>query len=700
MKRLLIISVVLFCSSLAWANACTLAGTYTSLAASSGNWTGTGCTTVPGNGDTATVSATLTVASGETWIIGASGANNTTAAITLGTVGKVLNNGTVRARGDIIYTAGAGYTTDAWVNGAGSTFIWDSSQSVSPTTTRYRFGPSADGGYRPIRFNGSSPSPVTVTSDLTNSAQTGLYWIDTVGGSGRTQYGNMVATWTQFSNLGDASTAAIEFGLAGNTYGIYTFSISNSSFNKVGPILSLANTATNTVTVLDSNTFTNSPGPYNFYSNFATAIGTGTRQITNNSFDKQIMNKAASCGGAQGNVQDLTLMGNFFTDLCLSGSSAPWASSSYNFMRNTYGSGNTISTISDASYWYVFKDMTVADNPHFLLGTTINPSTVSYSIFESPEDVTGDSGEMYDTTSNPTGVTSYKLTYSILVPSKTGRSTAELGSIVSSVGNAKHTFDHNTWIGGVPVGAEGFGAVQIENGTATTGNITEIKNNIMWGPSSGVYPFFKYRIQPSNPATITQDVVSPANADYNVGYNTSAVTSGANDCTNCTPVHGVNSYIGNFSSSTIGAHDLNGVNPGFVDPYRRNVALADTRLFLNAAGPQWLTSTSYTVGQVVSDTNANVYGGATVNYRCTVAHTSGASTEPNVGASWRTNWEFATLQDLRNNPQTNITALINWVRGGFAPTNPALHNAGSDGLDIGAVPVVLSATNPFWMFQF
>ena len=700
MRKTILILALCCLPSLAWGSACTLGATYTSLAASAGNWTGTGCTGggfVPGNGDTTTISPgfTLTVAVGETWTIGASGAINTTAAIALGTSGKLIIAGTVRARGDIIYTAGSGNLTDAVVMNAGSTLIWDSSQSVSPTTTRYRFGPSADGGYRPIRFNGTSGSHVTVTSDLTNSAQTGLFWIDSVGGSGRTQYGNMVASYTDFSNLGDSTTAAIEFGLISNTTGIFTFSISHSTFTNVGPILSLATTATNTIVVLDSNTFVNSPGVYNFWCNFTNAspIGTGTRQITNNTFDKQIQNKAASCGGSQALVQDLSIAGNFFTNFCSSaGVLNPWASSSYNFARDLFhnGSGN-VQFPANASYWYIFQDLT-DDNPHFSTAGVTNATAVSYSIYESPDDVTGDSGEVFDVTSNPASPKNYALTYSILVPSKTGKSTAELGSIVSGVGNAQHTYDHNTWIGGVPTGAglDGFGAVQIENGVATTGNITSIRNNIMWGPSSGTSPFWKYRIQPANPGTITQNVVTPANADYNVGYNTTATTTGTYDCTNCTPTHGANSYIGNFNA-TPGTNDLNGVNPGFVDPYHRNVALADTRLFLNAAGTQWLTSTSYTVGQIVSDTNAGVYGGATVNYRCTVAHTSGASTEPNVGASWRTDWEFATLQDLRNNPQTNITSLINWVRGGFAPTNSLLHNSGSDGLDIGAVPWVSSS---------
>lgn len=48
----------------------------------------------------------------------------------------------------------------------------------------------------------------------------------------------------------------------------------------------------------------------------------------------------------------------------------------------------------------------------------------------------------------------------------------------------------------------------------------------------------------------------------------------------------------------------------------------------------WLTATAYTAGDVRSD------GG--VNYYCTTAHTSGATTEPGVGANWATMWYALT----------------------------------------------------------
>lgn len=60
-------------------------------------------------------------------------------------------------------------------------------------------------------------------------------------------------------------------------------------------------------------------------------------------------------------------------------------------------------------------------------------------------------------------------------------------------------------------------------------------------------------------------------------------------------------------------------------------------------------SISYAVGSIVK--RQSIWGGATVNsnvlYYCTVAHTSGASTEPGVGASWSNFWRLAKNDEVR-----------------------------------------------------
>lgn len=63
-------------------------------------------------------------------------------------------------------------------------------------------------------------------------------------------------------------------------------------------------------------------------------------------------------------------------------------------------------------------------------------------------------------------------------------------------------------------------------------------------------------------------------------------------------------------------------------------ASVEEMLGRNWSATTWLTATAYAVGDTLE------YGG--VAYRCTTAHTSGASTEPGVGASWASYWQTLT----------------------------------------------------------
>jgi hypothetical protein len=200
-------------------------------------------------------------------------------------------------------------------------------------------------------------------------------------------------------------------------------------------------------------------------------------------------------------------------------------------------------------------------------------------------------------------------------------------------------------------------------------------------------------------------------ADYNYAdanaIRTFGVACSSGVCASGTCPNSANSYFGNWSSATAqGPHDVDVLQPTVAHPYfadtSRNVATFDTAYLHKAAGAQWVTSTGYTVGQIVSDPKAGVYNGATVNYICTVAHTSGSTTEPNVGASWRNDWQFASLTDIANATPagtiitdgatgcaagcTMIQALEGWVKRGFTPQNPALWCSGHDGEAVGAVP--------------
>lgn len=65
----------------------------------------------------------------------------------------------------------------------------------------------------------------------------------------------------------------------------------------------------------------------------------------------------------------------------------------------------------------------------------------------------------------------------------------------------------------------------------------------------------------------------------------------------------------------------------------------------------WVTSTAYAVGAQVTSTQT-VGSGTSVTstytevYTCTVAHTSGSTTQPGVGASWTSNWNLGTSTQI------------------------------------------------------
>lgn len=63
----------------------------------------------------------------------------------------------------------------------------------------------------------------------------------------------------------------------------------------------------------------------------------------------------------------------------------------------------------------------------------------------------------------------------------------------------------------------------------------------------------------------------------------------------------------------------------------------------------WVTATAYTAGEAVEN------GGD--NYVCILAHTSGASTEPGVGASWETNW-YLLVGNIYELPTPYATAIL------------------------------------------
>jgi hypothetical protein len=414
---------------------------------------------------------------------------------------------------------------------------------------------------------------------------------------------------------------------------------------------------------------------------------------------------------------------------------------------------NTLNYPGSVSGDYVFVDVTAANNAHLLDLYPVGASSASGIIAEVPDDYSSDSGETVGGWHN----VSYSATMQnvIDVPSKTGIETMELSSFtyaapLSDWGSLYLL--HNTWIGpwyggmfqtnesGAQLVAlaalksnlawsvsgaypkvgtvqHDYGIINVSgtavtwvSGTVFTGqlngmrlqipaasgtyyvvaSVTDSHNLVLTG-SAGMQPGVTWDRMLKDPVTT---------ADYNSADHFLTVTDPT--CTAC--VNQGRGYVGSWTA-TPGAHDVT-AEPYFADAFLRNVALWDTKYLGHAVATAWNGSShNYNVGDLASDSHTGYWQGQPINFRCIAAHTSGATTEPNVGASWRSDWEFASLADLRSDIPagttytdgaigcvgcTAIQALVKWVRRGFTPQNPVLWCAGHDGETIGAVPFCAS----------
>jgi hypothetical protein len=699
-----IIALFFVASLPGWGAACTLAAT---APLSTATWTGSGCTGAftPGNGDTVIIPNGKTLTVDQNWTIGASGANNTTAAILVNGTGQVEISGgiTLRTRGDMLTASPSGSITNAYVLDAGSALIFDSSQAVSPTTTRYREG-NVFAAYQGFAANGTSGVHVTITSDNTNGALNGQFRSgdNTVGSNYRAcgdpcNLGGLifVARYTDFSHIGDGNAfgEAFAWNWAAGGGGINDpYTMQHDTFDYVG--VNSAYVQAITALLIDSNVFTNSLGTSNMLLWGHATTGT-LPVISNNVFDKRFNDGDGGCNG-NGAYVGVTFSGNYFANgVCPNPSSTSLAVSD-NFMRLVDYMDRvdyTGSVLGD----YFFVDAMGADNVH-LFGLPVDvTSTATGLIWEVPDDYTTDSGEAVGTWSKTVGHGTV-VQNAIEVPSKTGIGTMELSAFTSARPDPTWgplSLLHNTW-----PASHSFGMMQMNEGGAALAPVAALESNLAWS-TGGTYckvSTFDGAVPLLNSVTL---------ADYNSADQyvvlNSVSTRCSVTCSNAVCANQGNGYIGDWTS-TPGAHDVT-AEPYFADPFLRNVAMWDTRYLGHATGTTWQTSTSYTVGQIISDSHTGYWQGQPINFRCIAAHTSGATTEPNVGASWRSDWEFASLADLRSAIPagttytdgaigcagcTAIQALVKWVRRGFTPQNPVLWCAGHDGETIGAVPFCAS----------
>lgn len=692
------------------------------------NWSPAG---VPGNGDTVNIPDGMNVTVQDQVTVGASGGPGSVA-VSLNNSGEIVlfEGSTLIVRGNVAYsgnTSGIANTGTAVLMEAGSSFVFDSSAAASPFTTPYTFGPSSTFGMRPFVSNGTPLRRNTVSSNVQGAA--GQLSMNGQGGGGGTLY----ATYTDFSNIGDANNPGWQVYYMVNASHLVQWNVTHSTFTNCGPVQ-----GDNLVGIEDGGTFVHA---YNSHRRSAQAAiftnwvniasySSGARLIRNDVFDVPLTSPASPFQAA-----GFTFWSNYFAQGMTIGAGV-WNDFQGNFYRWPNSSINEVLQLggsAENNFWLL--DEPISDNPHGLYISPYIASTVTGDVVDHAGEITGSVSAWWQT-NLPAQTGNYYYTNSILLPNESGNTSWWFNASVAPISGIPTVFiEHNTAMVNAAWG--GFGTISWHPTTPQTpaGLIGSYRSNILWNPTSTgeAYKLFSFcHSDPNGSCTSNLNPGLPANLDYNDGWN---MLNDGNGYTN-----GGNGYADNFSSVP-GQHDLS-INPMFTDS-SRNMATFDSA-YLGYSEPQWSSSASYVNGALVSNADSSIWNGATVNYRYVngtytgeygaqgftagTATCNGANPKPgDYTLLSRACWEWASLYRIRQAIEASatgnlscpgtgahagiwnsftgicswddqtigahavdvITTLIQWIRAGYAPTNPLLAGTAHDGTDVGAVAVSL-----------
>lgn len=635
------------------------------------------------------------------------------------------------AGGSLTIGAGVTLVVRGDCNIGGSTFTMNAG-------AHYRFDSSVATG-TPVYhlFLGAGElSPTYNTTVTVNPGATGASSrcvFDIAAGSGvgtiiEGAHSNYLFTYCDFTSIGSASVNAINV----SPQAAQNMLIDNCTFTACGTITggATAQAATSLLSITHNQWFNLPANPQIVLSLSPTAqSGAGTRVMTDNVFAVPDAGSYVSLG----NLKGWTIQRNVFARCTGPASGGNMTSFDNNlFYLRTLGTdeattawsfmGNGGDTLSNC---YFINDETSPGNQHELMasdtagGTAGLTWTLTNYIYER---VGPTPAHLYDVShvGQPTVQTEFIYDHILVLPTADGTGSGTLSHAYNV--NSTFKFTNNTLMGD-PYTASGTNIGAIYSSAVNpggTGIVTLIQDNLLW--SKGAYPYAgsgnylaayaSTQASPSANVPVSSGVTN--NAFYNAANGTLYDATGANG----TSILGYDRY--RMTTKWTGATDVNlgsGSNemtqgPRFVDS-SRNLAKFDSAYLGNTA-TAWVTGHAYAVGDMVSASTSTFYGGATINYRCVLAHTSatGNATNGKPGDSattaYRTNWEFASAYRIRQaiaagttiNDSTlgltganYITTLWTWVRAGFAPTNTALHNADHLGTGTpGAVPL-LSVTN-------
>lgn len=689
--------LVLLCVPKVWA--------LTPVASVSGNWNNTatwGGAAIPVSGDTVTINngITVTVPAGYAAVVGSSPVDDTgTPAIqcqaTSGT-GILIVFGSLKTQGPV-RQCNANWTisTANWAGVGDGSWTCDATGAANPATALYTWQVEmvASQANAVLLINGTSTHHVVLGS-ASNIACGGI------GNTGASlaDGGRVEATFFDISFMGAASATGQVFNLR-LTSATARFILANGTIDHCGWILSgtaIGPTSffsiTNVIETNPVNTTTNNPW---LEIQVAASRTTGTRLISNVVY-KGLLFIAGGAGANDGFTIDEVVSESLASqtsqlNFTNGGSSNSWTNV---LIYGALGSGASVVPSGTLSSTYIMEACNpgspCANTQPVTFRTSSVNTTITGWVFDGMQS-TDDGDQLKNSADATVSGTTLTITHNVFLPNSAG---IGLGSFFNNFSgaaqtNMKTSFTNNTGVTSQTGGTvEGVGCEV--NTSLPAGAIPQIANNIVWRPTSGTGSIANSITTGGTPCVITAGAVTVAN------FNNAFQITG--------------SIYGNPSGQfavTPGANDL-AVNPGYVDTSRNfmsyDTASAATGGVGNAVATAWVTATAYNVGDIRSASTTGFFGGATFNYYCTAAHTSGATTKPGSGSAWNQSWTPATLHDIEvgvlGSTTPNIATLLSWVHAGYQFTNAALHNTGLGGIDIGSEPYLPPASNSaFFWFQ-
>ena len=658
--RTLILSLI--CAAAASGATCTLSGT-ANLSAATWN-----CGHTPTTSDTAVLNGYVLTAD-QNWTFG-TGTPGTV--LTIGTGKLVINSGvTVTIYGDVVHAvvSAANYFIDST---SGSTI------SIAGVVGASASGKS--GTWRCRSATITSTGTFNITDAYSNS--------------------NLI-DWDScsISNFGVSGAYAVNYGwwvgpikLTHNTFSNSTEISVAGPYNSVGqPLTVMWNAFINPVVTASC-----PHGMPNF--SFTSKVDGNGDEVSYNYFSTS-MGSNLTCGG--GMSQDMTnavMTGNYFADGPTIPGKPPITDS---YFRESYD-GYAVGTGASVSTSFVVQDNELG-NPHGVIMNMGGTASVNGLICFYTGVWVIDTGACVEPMLG-TVVTAANV---LALPGHDGQ--ASSGNVFQPFSNSASEKLNATHTTGVSTGTFFFGYSHSIGEGQSYAYMGTFRDNFVYSPGNANWWFAldsdQYNVNSGcAPYSTTSSTI--ANVGPNFGWPQTTNNAEAGSCN----TNSANGWGGKWSSTPPGVANVFR-DPMFGGATRSPLTFPARYLNRTPTNGVWNSGTAYTQGQTVTATDSTLYAGTeAILFRCAAAAGCPAGgPKPGVGANWRNTWEYEVNYELRTQvpaattyvdgslvlqgdtactaaaPCTIIRAMYNWVQLGWAPNNPALWSAGSDGKSPGSV---------------